>query len=93
MDMVEFRDDQPRWRQVRDIIAARIEAGTYKPGYRVPGERDLQQEFGIAGTTAHKVLVALRKDGLVYTERGMGSFVSPRPDAPKDAGPADDSVS
>ncbi|WP_327105135.1 GntR family transcriptional regulator [Nonomuraea glycinis] len=79
--MAELRDDQPRWRQVRDIIAARIASGLYKPGQRVPGERDLQQEFGIAGTTAHKVLVKLREDGLIYTERGMGSFVAPPPDA------------
>lgn len=76
--MAELREDAPRWRQVRDIIKERIISGRYRPGTRVPSERDLQQEFGIAGTTAHKVLRALREEGLIYTEKGMGSFVSPR---------------
>lgn len=76
--MAELRDDAPRWRQVRDIIKQRIISGRYRPGSRVPSERDLQQEFGIAGTTAHKVLRALREEGLIYTEKGMGSFVGPR---------------
>lgn len=75
--VIDFREDQPRWRQVRDIIKQRISSGQYKPGSRVPSERDLQQEFGIAGTTAHKVLAALRQEGLIRTERGMGSFVMP----------------
>lgn len=78
--MTELRDDAPRWRQVRDIITERIRSGRYRRGSRVPSERDLQQEFGIAGTTAHKVLAALRDDGLIYTERGMGSFVGPPPE-------------
>jgi GntR family transcriptional regulator len=75
-----FRDDQPRWVQIRDIIAARISDGTYRRGARVPGIRDITQEFGVAATTAHKTLVALREDGKIYTVRGMGSFAGPPPE-------------
>ncbi|MBB2912432.1 DNA-binding GntR family transcriptional regulator [Streptosporangium becharense] len=74
--MTELRDDLPRWRQVRDIIVQRIEAGQYRPGQRIPSVVDLTQEFGIATQTAQKVMNALRKDRWIRTERGMGSFVT-----------------
>jgi DNA-binding GntR family transcriptional regulator len=75
---MEFRPDVPRWRQVRDVIAERIEAGEYEPGTRIPSVLQLQSEFGIATATGQKVHRALRADGLVYTEPGLGSFVARR---------------
>lgn len=36
-------------------------------------------EFGIATATAQKVLLNLRRDGLIYTEPGLGSFVAELP--------------
>ncbi|TMR94590.1 GntR family transcriptional regulator [Nonomuraea basaltis] len=78
--MIEFREDQPRWQQVAQMIRERIAAGTYRPASRVPSENDLMQEFGIARMTAHKAMKALRAEGSIYTVRGMGSFVSPPDD-------------
>ncbi|MEV5078887.1 winged helix-turn-helix domain-containing protein [Streptomyces sp. NPDC056159] len=74
--MIEFAPDIPRWRQVADVIRKRIEDGTYPPRARVPSVVQLTGEFGIANATAHKVLSALRTEGLTYTEPGLGSFVS-----------------
>ncbi|MEO3792744.1 GntR family transcriptional regulator [Nonomuraea sp. B10E15] len=73
---MEFREDQPRWQQVAQVIRERIAEGTYRPGSRVPSENDLMQEFGIARMTAHKTMRALREEGSIYTVRGMGSFAS-----------------
>ncbi|GAA3789644.1 GntR family transcriptional regulator [Streptomyces phyllanthi] len=78
---MEFKPDIPRWRQVAAVIRRRIEDGTYAPGGRVPSVQQLVEEFGVATATAGKVNVGLKKEGLVYTEVGMGSFVSP--DAPE----------
>ncbi|MFG3439274.1 hypothetical protein ACGF0J_18680 [Nonomuraea sp. NPDC047897] len=36
----------------------------------------LIEEFGIANATGQKVMRALRADGLIRTEPGMGSFVT-----------------
>jgi DNA-binding transcriptional regulator YhcF (GntR family) len=77
---MEFAPDIPRWRQVAAVIRSRIEDGTYAPRNRVPSVQQIVEEFGLATATAQKVNVGLRKEGLVYTEPGMGSFVSP--DAP-----------
>jgi GntR family transcriptional regulator len=77
---MDFVPDIPRWRQVATVIRSRIENGTYTPRTRVPSVQQIVEEFGIATATAQKVNVGLKKEGLVYTEPGMGSFVSP--DAP-----------
>lgn len=74
--MIEFAPDEPRWRQVARIIRQRIDDGTYQPGTRVPSVVELLEEFGIATSTGQKVHRGLRAEGLIYTEPGLGSFVS-----------------
>lgn len=74
--MIEFAPDQPRWRQVADVIRTRIADGTYAPRTRIPSVLQLQAEFGIAAATGQKVHRALREEGLIYTEPGLGSFVT-----------------
>ncbi|MFF8233181.1 GntR family transcriptional regulator [Streptomyces caelestis] len=74
--VIEFVPDIPRWRQVAEVVRRRIADGTYPPRTRVPSVVQLTSEFGIANATAHKVLRALREEGLTYTEPGLGSFVA-----------------
>lgn len=78
--VIEFAPDIPRWRQVAEVVRGRIADGTYLPRTRVPSVVQLTAEFGIANATAHKVLRALREEGLTYTEPGLGSFVAERPE-------------
>lgn len=73
---MELKANQPRWRQVHAIIAERIQTGEYEPGERIPSLLALIEEFGIANATGQKVMRALRADGLIRTEPGMGSFVT-----------------
>ncbi|WP_394298396.1 GntR family transcriptional regulator [Streptomyces rimosus] len=75
---MDFAPERPRWHQVADVIRERIADGTYSPGERVPSVLQLQEEFGIATVTAHKVHRGLRAEGLIQTEPGLGSFVSRR---------------
>ncbi|GAA3554411.1 GntR family transcriptional regulator [Nonomuraea rosea] len=75
--MIEFAADRPVWKQVADILRARIGNGTYRPRQPIPSETQLVGEFGIARGTARKVVAALRDEGLIYTVPQMGSFVSP----------------
>jgi GntR family transcriptional regulator len=65
----------PRWVQVYEDIKIKIETGELAPGDQVPSVLRLQQIYGIATATGQKVHRALRKDGLIRTEPGMGSFV------------------
>ncbi|MBF8189132.1 winged helix-turn-helix transcriptional regulator [Nonomuraea sp. K274] len=60
------------------MIKERIETGVYQPGDQLPSVLKIQEEFGVATATGQKVLHQLRKDGLSYTEPGMGTFVKQR---------------
>jgi len=74
--MIEWEPDRPRWEQIADVIRARIDDGTYPPRSRVPSVQQLVAEYGVAVDTAQKVLTRLRDEGVVYTVRGLGSFVT-----------------
>jgi len=76
--MVVRQSPVPPWAQVTAIIRARIESGELPPGAAVPSIVALHQEFGIAKTTARKVIAALRDEGLITTTPGWGSFVTDR---------------
>ncbi|TFI30192.1 winged helix-turn-helix domain-containing protein [Streptomyces sp. 4R-3d] len=72
---------RPIWRQVAAVIQGRIEDGTYPVGTKVPSVVDISTEFSVAASTAQKVLAHLKREGLVRTEVGLGSFVAEPPAA------------
>ncbi|MGW3075078.1 MULTISPECIES: GntR family transcriptional regulator [unclassified Kitasatospora] len=74
---MEFDPTRPKWRQIRDEIARKIESGEYAPGHLISAVQ-LERDFGVARATVQKVTAALREDGLIRTETGMGSFVTDR---------------
>jgi len=76
--MPEREGHIPPWMQVRDELRRRIVSGELAPGAMVPSIVTMHQEFGIAKTTARKVLAALRAEGLIVTTPGWGSFVADR---------------
>jgi GntR family transcriptional regulator len=97
---MDFRPDQPKSEQVLTEMRRRIQAGVYKPGYPIPGEPRMAEEFGIARRTARKVINALLDEGLIYTVRNIGTFAAdpstgrpPERIAPKDNTDEDDEPS
>ncbi|MER5913857.1 GntR family transcriptional regulator [Streptomyces sp. NPDC001982] len=72
----EWAEDRPKWEQIADVIRQRIADGTYPPRSRVPSVQQLVEETGVAVDTAQKVLANLRSEGVIYTVRGLGSFVA-----------------
>jgi len=65
--------------QVANHIAVRIEAGEIT--HKLPAERDLAREYGVAYQTVRHAMKVLRERGLIITRQGRGTFVAPRPDA------------
>jgi len=61
--------------RVADAIAARIEAGEFT--HRLPAERDLAEDFGVAYQTVRRSMEILRDRGLIITRQGRGTFVDP----------------
>lgn len=68
---------EPAYVYVRmaDHLAARIRAGDLAPGARLPGERDLAAEYGVALGTARRAVSELRERGLTITLPAKGTFV------------------
>lgn len=62
--------------RVADHLQARIEAGEIRPGARLPGERDLAAEYGVALGTARRAVEELRRRGLVVTLPAKGTFIA-----------------
>ena len=66
------------YEQVADHLTARIEAGELSPGARLPAERDLATEYGVAYDTIRRATALLRARGLILTIVGRGTFVRPK---------------
>ncbi|MEU2086772.1 GntR family transcriptional regulator [Streptomyces albus] len=65
----------PKWRDLADAIAAKIRAGEYAPGDRLPKIEELVIAGKGSKTTVHAAYKALEADGLVISSRGHGTVV------------------
>lgn len=62
--------------RVADHIQARVQAGELAPGSRLPAERDLAADYGIAVGTVRQAIAELRSRGVVVTLPAKGTFVA-----------------
>ncbi|MBD2818538.1 GntR family transcriptional regulator [Streptomyces rochei] len=65
----------PKWRQIADEIARKIENGDYGPGDRLPSVQALVAEGKGATATVHRAYQALEAEGLIRTTQGSGTTV------------------
>ena len=68
--------------QVADNITVRIEAGEIT--HRLPSERDLAEEYGVAYQTVRRAMKLLRDRGMIITRQGRGTFVAGARGTPAD---------
>ncbi|MEV0384206.1 winged helix-turn-helix domain-containing protein [Nonomuraea sp. NPDC050643] len=79
--MLDYEGDTHIYLQIADILRRRVSG--LASGQPVPSEADIQQEFGVARTTARRAIHVLREEGLIYTVQGEGAFVGPASGAPR----------
>jgi len=58
------------YRQIADQIAALIDGGEFKPGVRLPAERDLARQLGVSRPSVREALIALEVEGYVEVRVG-----------------------
>ncbi|MEV5703566.1 winged helix-turn-helix domain-containing protein [Actinoallomurus sp. NPDC052274] len=68
-------DPEYRYKLVSDHIAGRIKRGELRPATRLPGERDLAAEYGVALGTARRAIRDLRERQLVITLPAKGTYI------------------
>lgn len=71
-----FSGDAPIYSQLIEQIKVGIVAGGFPPGERLPSVRDLATQAGVNPNTMQRALTELERDGLVYSQRTAGRFVT-----------------
>ena len=72
----QFSNDAPIYTQLIRQVKAGIVTGAFPPGERLPSVRDLATEAGVNPNTMQRALAELERDGLVYSQRTAGRFVT-----------------
>lgn len=72
----KFHNNSPIYIQIMDEIRLRIARGELSPGDKVPPVRDLALKAGVNPNTMQKALSELEREGVLYSERTSGRFVS-----------------
>ncbi len=71
-----FRNDLPIYSQLVDRIKLAIVSGALPPGERLASVRDLATEAGVNPNTMQRALQELERQGLVFSQRTAGRFVT-----------------
>src|SRR5688500_2426721 len=71
--------DRRLFQDITDQIIALIEKGSFPPGSRLPGERELSERFGVSRVTIREAEIALQAAGWVKIKTGSGVDVLDRP--------------
>ncbi|MGY4706656.1 extracellular solute-binding protein [Candidatus Bipolaricaulota sp. J31] len=79
MRKLDKRSATPLYLQIKEILKERIERGEYAPGERLPTEMELCEMFGVSRITVRQALNELAKEGLLYRQRGSGTYVNREP--------------
>lgn len=68
-----------RAQEVRNQLVRAIERGDYKPGDRLPSERELGEALGVSRVSVREGMRGLEAIGLVNVIHGRGAFVAEGP--------------
>jgi len=71
-----FDNNRPIYIQLVEGLRIKIISGKFKPGERLPSVRELALIAKVNPNTMQKALAELEDEGLIYTERTNGKFVT-----------------
>ena len=76
MITLNYRDARPIYEQVRDGLRRLIVSGAIADGEKLPSVRELAAEAGINPNTVQRAFSELEREGLIYTQRATGKYVT-----------------
>lgn len=71
-----LNSDRPIYSQIMDKIKLDIVSGKYQPGNKMPSVRELAADASVNPNTMQKALSELEREGLLYSQRTSGRFIS-----------------
>lgn len=72
----DLKADRPIYVQLAEQITMRIVSGEYPVGSKLPSVREMAAEAEVNPNTMQRALADLERDGLVYTQRTSGRFIT-----------------
>lgn len=66
----------PIYVQIEEQLKAQIANGKFPLGTAIPSERELTETFGVSRMTVRQSITNLVNEGLLYREKGRGTFVA-----------------
>lgn len=81
--MSEIREVPAKYLQIAGILRDQIIRGDLQPGSEVPSERRLAEIYSVARPTASRALEVLRRERLVESRQGSGTYVRTPNAAPR----------
>jgi GntR family transcriptional regulator len=82
---LNLKSKVPIYIQIRDQLRLLIATGELSENTQMPPVRDLANELLINPNTVTKAYHELEREGYIYTQRGMGTYVSDRRSFPSRA--------
>ena len=67
----------PIYRQIMRQVTDALSGGRLKPGDKLTSQRELAEQLVVSPLTVKKAYDELEREGLITTERGRGTFVTP----------------
>ena len=61
--------------EIYEVISSKIKSGEWAPGYKLPSEPALAEEFGVSRATVREALQELISRGRIKREQGRGTYV------------------
>jgi GntR family transcriptional regulator len=74
--VIDAKSSKPLYEQIKDYLLQGIQAGEFKPGDRIPSERELSTRFSVNRLTVNKAIRELARAGVLYAQVGKGTFIS-----------------
>lgn len=72
----QLRGDRPIYQQLVEILTEQIVSGQLAAGDKVPAVRELAAQAGVNPNTMQRALADMEREGLVYTNRTSGRYVT-----------------
>ena len=73
---MEFDQNKPIYLQICDAICEQILDGRLSPEDRIPSVREYGADIGVNPNTVARSFEKLTDNGIIYTKRGLGYFVT-----------------
>jgi len=73
---IDPHDRTPLYAQLERGIRVAIATGRLRPGHQLPTVRQLAVDLRVNANTVAKVYLALEREGVLMTKRGVGTFIA-----------------